>query len=346
MKNVSEKLKFFRIIKFLLFAFSIPFSYQIFRMGYFASLLPNPAIAKSAFGIYLDQGIKYFSDFFLSYLLFIPLLLLIFHGINEMREVRGKRESHLLLVPASFFLFGLIHATYILIIGGDFMHARLLLPSFFSIFISFFPASLKNSNFKTTIISLLLTWCFICGLMLRVPYGGISPNGIANERNLYVLCAKHENPVSISHYKECSFYQTGIGFRKVARGLKEKAFFYHENIGMAGFLLYPEIHVFDRLGLADPIASRIILKRRGRPGHERDLPIEWVLARMGREEENTKVKCAMDAIECGALGNYLNAIEGKLDLKKFLKNIIVSFKCRNLRIPEDPCEAKAKFCGK
>lgn len=66
---------------------------------------------------------------------------------------------------------------------------------------------------------------------------------------------------------------------------------------------------------------------------------------MGREKENLKAKCARDAIECGALGNYLNAIEGKLDLKKFLKNIIISFKYINLRIPEDPCEAKAKFCG-
>lgn len=85
---------------------------------------------------------------------------------------------------------------------------------------------------------------------------------------------------------------------------------------------------------------------RGRPGHGKDLPIEWVLARTGREKENLKVKCASDAIKCGALRDYLNAIQGELDLKRFLKNIIISFKHGNLTIPKDPCEAKAKFCGK
>ncbi len=344
-KKRTENLSILRIIKFLLPAFLLPFSYQIFRMGYFASLLPNPAIAKEAFGNYFRQGIIYLLDFTDSYTLFIPLLALAIYSIKIYIESKKEKKDYIFTVPFSFFIGGLIHVIYIVLIGGDFMHARLLLPGAFSIFISISPIIFDNSDFKTWVLSSTLTWCIICALTLRGEEEGAF-HGIVNERIHYITCANHGNPVKISDYKICGLYHLGMKKRVDAlKNKNEKVILYHENIGIAGFLAGSEVRVFDRLGLADPIASRLVLERRGRPGHEKDLPEEWVWARIGIKRENPKVKCAMEALKCGALKEYLEAIQGKFEWKNFLRNIVIAVKSRNLRIPADPCQAKVKLCN-
>ena len=55
----------------------LPVSYQIFRMGYYALLVPNPAVAKDASGSKWAQGFDYVGNLFSPYLLVLPLILLI-----------------------------------------------------------------------------------------------------------------------------------------------------------------------------------------------------------------------------------------------------------------------------
>ncbi|MFM9377190.1 hypothetical protein [Gordonia sp. VNK21] len=59
----------------------VPVGYQIFRMGYYAVLVPNPAIAKDASGSKWSQGWTYLTNLFGPYTLLLPVILAIVVGI-------------------------------------------------------------------------------------------------------------------------------------------------------------------------------------------------------------------------------------------------------------------------
>lgn len=59
----------------------VPVGYQIFRMGYYAILVPNPAIAKDASGSKWGQGFTYLTNLFGPYTLLLPVILALLVGI-------------------------------------------------------------------------------------------------------------------------------------------------------------------------------------------------------------------------------------------------------------------------
>lgn len=77
----------------------LPVGYQIFRMGYYALLVPNPAVAKDASGSKWAQGFDYVGNLFSPYLLVLPLILLIvvaaLLGVDGLlsRGTAGAEES-------------------------------------------------------------------------------------------------------------------------------------------------------------------------------------------------------------------------------------------------------------
>ncbi len=77
------------------------------------------------------------------------------------------------------------------------------------------------------------------------------------------------------------------------------------NVGVLGYLAGPDVHLTDLLGLADPVAARLTLVERSRPGHEKVLPDAWVVARFGDPEAaRARFPAAADAaraMECGDL---------------------------------------------
>ncbi len=69
----------------------VPVGYQIFRMGYYAILVPNPAIAKDASGSKWGQGFTYLDNLFSPYILLLPVILAILVGV--VLAVTGPRRS-------------------------------------------------------------------------------------------------------------------------------------------------------------------------------------------------------------------------------------------------------------
>ena len=67
-------------IAMVVLAGALPVGYQIFRMGYYAVLVPNPAIAKDASGSKWGQGFTYLTNLFGPYLVLIPVILAILVG--------------------------------------------------------------------------------------------------------------------------------------------------------------------------------------------------------------------------------------------------------------------------
>lgn len=59
----------------------LPVGYQIFRMGYYALLVPNPAVAKDASGSKWHQGFIYLGNLFGPYTLVLPVVMAIVAGV-------------------------------------------------------------------------------------------------------------------------------------------------------------------------------------------------------------------------------------------------------------------------
>jgi arabinofuranosyltransferase len=123
-------------------------------------------------------------------------------------------------------------------------------------------------------------------------------------------------------------------------------------IGARGVALGRRVHVVDVRGLADPIASRLVLERRGVPGHEKLLPASWVVARftegsspsvtdVARSED---VVAARGALRCPPLRDLLRAVQARLTPSRFLENIWRSFEFTGRRIPNDPSAAEDALC--
>ncbi len=125
----------------------VPVGYQIFRMGFYALLVPGTAVAKDASGAKWKQGLVYLANFNQPYALWIPAVTLVALGLvlvatrtrpwwvrNEVSAHHGPLARTLQSPPAvvAFFLLsGLIQAVYWIRQGGDFMHGRVLLTPLF-----------------------------------------------------------------------------------------------------------------------------------------------------------------------------------------------------------------------
>jgi arabinofuranosyltransferase len=119
------------------------------------------------------------------------------------------------------------------------------------------------------------------------------------------------------------------------------------NVGVTGYLAGLTVALVDKNGLSDPIASRLRLETRGRPGHEKSLPNAWVIARFASStttDLDRAVVAARAALACGDLAELRSAVEAPLTLERFLKNVRQAWRLYRLRIPADPVAAQRELC--
>ncbi len=202
--------KFVTLLKIGVAMGTIPVGYQIFRMGYFAAIVPNTAIAKSAFGSNWKQGWHYVEHFYGLYLLAIPLFLILFFLAKiVVKNVRNRDFLRLAayLTPA---VCGLIHSAYVIKVGGDFMHGRLFLPALFGMLLPVASVSIGDvSTRKITqvvgglVVLGIFAWAGYCGTQIRISEKNYE--GIGDERGWYARQAKHENPVTLEDYDKMFF---------------------------------------------------------------------------------------------------------------------------------------------
>ncbi len=118
-------------------------------------------------------------------------------------------------------------------------------------------------------------------------------------------------------------------------------------IGISGYLLPDSVHIVDIHGLADPIASRLIIEKRSRPGHDKRLPVEWTLARFAETlpTEDAAITAARRALGCAPLRDLVQAVTGPLSFRAFVDNVARAYAFTKLRLPQDPFEAQERFCA-
>jgi arabinofuranosyltransferase len=358
-------------------AAALPVGYQVFRMGYFAALVPNTALAKEASAAYWQQGWRYTWDFVGTYALWLPLLVVAVWTGTLLRSARRARDTAAAMLVLAPVLAALAHWLYITRVGGDFMHGRLLLPSLFGLLLPIMTVVVParfHWNWRAVVVAGVAGWAAVCAFWLRVPYAGQGvpgPWGIADERGFYTHHMKMPNPIHIDDYlrhpyvaevrRDLLSYDRAIlidGGRpellfaaslapSVPRSTRNVLGL--SNIGVLGYVAGSDIDVVDRMGLADPIASRLMLTKRGRPGHEKLLPEAWIVARFGEPEAaRARFPGASDAaraLGCGGLARLLRAVDGPLTLSRFLTNVRAAWPLHQLRLPADPRAARERFCA-
>jgi len=255
----------FKFHKLFLFGY-IP--YWILRYLYYGLPFPNTFYAKSAYESYYSQGFFYFWLYIKSYWIFLLLPLLI--GIRFFFAMRRKAERPDLSECYALTLV-LVWILYVIYVGGDFMFSRFFLPVT-PLLILLFERSLRHVAAAFSIDLAHLRYLAIVPALLvflRVDYfsqGSPILNGVSEEFRIYSLAGMKE-PIEIAKSLRPALRETKavVGF-----------------VGAQAFLVYymdPVTAIECETGLTDRrIASRV-LSERGRVGHEKTAPYEYLLER-------------------------------------------------------------------
>jgi arabinofuranosyltransferase len=359
-------------------ALALPLAYQVFRMGYYGSLVPNPALAKEASRSRFDQGVTYLGDLALPYLLWLPLtVVLLALGLALRRWGLRSDRAVVALAPVAA---GLLHIAFVTRVGGDFMHGRLLLPGLFGLLAPLAVVPVRRGQAASVapiaMAAMVATWGLIAALALRTDYHGttiIPPEngGIADEHGFYVAASGVEHPVTVEDYRATP---TSHAARAIEEHLEEGRSYVNLNIfaadratdlpprgdlevpvvttlaaiGIAGFRVGPDVWIVDPLGLADPFAARTELpgKRPGRIGHEKSLHPAWTLARFVEEPPmgDTEVAAAMRSLGCGDVELLQSAVRDPLTVGRFVDNLFLSPRLTALRLDALPTKVAEDHC--
>jgi arabinofuranosyltransferase len=186
-------------------AAAVPLGYEIFRMGYYASVLPNTAIAKEAFASNLKQGLCYFDNFFGTYRMGWPLFAAgAFALARTGQELLARRWSAAATTLAPVAAAAL-HVGYLVEIGGDYMHGRLVVPAVFGALLPVMAVPVPPSRPRFLQLPLLgaaavaAVWLPMCALRFRVGVENVC--NIGDERGWYTRKALEPNPVRIDDYR-------------------------------------------------------------------------------------------------------------------------------------------------
>ncbi|MGD0949366.1 MAG: hypothetical protein ABSA52_18300 [Candidatus Binatia bacterium] len=350
-------------IAIITWALVLPATYELFRMCYYGNLLPNPAYAKEATASNWTQGWEYLKDFNRPYWLWVPALVCMVAAAVTWGHVRGAMRRLVLATPAAA---GLVYGFFIVRGGGDFMHARMLLPAVFALQLPVAAVPLRRSTFALLAITVL--WAAVPLAAGGPPYSGIGPQGIANERAYYTN--KLGNPVTLDDYASKLLVSVGRGARlrsqsgqrfveqfslsgsSVIQPLDPRAPAFVQRgvyaigtIGMASVAAGTDVYIADSFGLASPIGSRLEVTNRRRPGHEKVLPSSWIFAMFGDPRapapwgvSTNQISDARKALGCAAIQQMLQRGREPLTLRRMALNVAESFTAFNTRIDPDPAK--------
>jgi arabinofuranosyltransferase len=380
-------------------AAAIPLVYQLFRMGYFGSLVPNTALAKEAGAAYWGRGWSYLLDLFRPYALWLPVAALLGWAAVSARGLWRSSERERALLVAVPIAAGIMHAVYVVRLGGDYMHARMLLPGVFAMLMPVAVVAAKRRWATALLAAVIVPWAVVCAFALRAPAEPAKdPTNLKvnDQRRRYAEVWRYRDPITLGDYAAVATQRPGLHVRQgrelaalaesrrvVVLGYTSDRNRFGErsrhpvplegvvprpdsrspvvvrtgSIGRIGLAAGPRVHIVDRNGLADPMAGRVRLPRQRppRPGHEKSLPEEWVLARFavpttedGRRmlARNPEVQAASRALACPPLRELSAVTTAPMNAGRFVGNVAYAVRERSLRFWPEPPLAERELCGR
>ncbi|CAA9261531.1 MAG: Possible arabinofuranosyltransferase AftB [uncultured Acidimicrobiales bacterium] len=355
-----------------------PVAFQVFRMAYYASLVPNTALAKEGAQSNWTAGWSYASDHVGTWRLWWPAAVLVVVAVALATGTPTRRRGARQVVTVAIVGGALVHALYVVRVGGDFMHARLLLPATFAVVLPWAVVPARRVTLAAAVA--LVPWALLAATTWQ-PTGqpGNGPaDGVVDERAYYANLAGHPHPITAEDFGGVPY---AVGGRRAAASATEgrghltfrvadpadrtgwiaaadaSAPFAVavDNVGVFGYLAGPEVSVIDVRGLGDPVASRLrLVGPRGRPGHEKRAEPAWVLARYAAPDASpptdvvaapAEVAAARAALACGDLGDILEGITRPLTPARARSNLGLGLTTSDLRTAADPVAARRELCG-
>lgn len=359
-------------------ALPIPAGYQFFRMGYYGLLTPHTAVAKSASSSAWGSGLNYLQDFIGPYALYLPVLVLAGAALWTFRAqlrpaaLRSSTTVTYLMVGAAA-----VHVLYVLRVGGDFMHGRMLLLPLFAALLPVFVLPLKE-----LVSALAAVFCAVWAVVIVLRGHPMDweayeqPLSIVDERDFWTYATNREAgypPRSAKDYLGMKFmrgYEEAgeklvdgdalatiyvedeekdlLNWLTVPRepGMDEPPTVYLVNLGMTSMNAPLNVRVLDTIGLATPLAARMPREEGGRVGHDKHLDVEWQAAQTGADIEylppwydKDKTRQARAALATPEVQELIASYSEPLTRERFLKNLTFSLTSgRTLMLSDDPSD--------
>ncbi|MET9259152.1 hypothetical protein [Amycolatopsis sp. NPDC004079] len=337
---------------------AIPLAYQAFRMGYYGLLTPNTALAKEAANSDWPRGFAYLTDLISPYVLWIPLLLLVIAAILT------RRSRILLLTPLAG---ALLLALYVVRVGGDFMHGRMLLPALFVLLLPVMAIPLTQ---KTIALAAgVAAWAVVAGGWLRVPYENAHQAvSVTDERGYWSWATGHEHPVLATDYLGQDVTRRAV---EAVEGTKQPAVVVYsygdvkkwfrfpttrpyvtmaaDSMGAISNVVSPDVRIHDGYGLASDLAAHSSAIPNGRPGHSKWLVGAWEVAEAGygdyatdgeiRMFQPTEIDAARQALRCPDVREVLASTREPLTWSRFIDNFTGAPHRTEIRFARDPLAA-------
>jgi arabinofuranosyltransferase len=256
------------LVMYLLPGTLVYLPYWILRYLYYGYPFPNTYYAKSANLPYYDQGLAYLGLFLKSYyvLYLVPVALVAVIVVYRRRltTVPLCDPVSRAIVLAAIFIAP--YTLYVVRSGGDFMFARFWIPILPVTFL-FLEVSLRSFITRYRFAPLVLLVIPLAVFFRWNPYTEVRQiNGIAYEPDYYPR-------YWVQHAREA-----GSRMREIFEGQDVRVAFY----GMyAVYVYYSEVPtaIESNAGLTDPFVAHLPIVTRGRPGHEKQAPMPYLLER-------------------------------------------------------------------
>ncbi len=342
-------------------ALAIPVGYEIFRMGYYAALVPNTALAKA--NASPAQGVTYLLDYVMTYHLYLPAAFALIVVVAGLVTAGRLRDGGLAALWVGPLLAAVIHSGFVVSVGGDFMHARFLLPATVLLFAP--VAVVDGSRWRALLAIPVLIWAVVAGVWLRPAlWNGM----IADERTYYSTFVPDVPGAMVVADNWSADIGYGITERAAADLAAGRSYFLDimnpdervptndgrgvivviNSLGIAGVAAGLDVTMVDPPSLGDPIGSRLVLPPDAtyRVGHAYK-PVVWAIARYtepGYRINDPALRDARATLSCGDLPTLIAAVSEPLTPQRFFQNVLLAPRLTMLRIPVDPAAARLALC--
>ncbi|MFJ8050806.1 hypothetical protein [Streptomyces luteogriseus] len=363
---------------------AVPLVYEVFRAGYYGVLVPLPAIAKEASASDWSRGAGYVQETLGPYWLWpvVPVLgalavLLVRRTRREQRDrAPGRASLAVLLAPLAA---GALLAGYVVRVGGDYMHARMILPALLLLLL---PVLVVPATRVTGVAgALLVVWLCAAVSPLRAPFDVRSTPGSFNVRSSDVESLGDHNPVRTATWV-AGWPALPEGHAMLARAERApgptllyfdaarrlhatpmradspyRVVIVGRHLGVTGAAAPLDAYVNDAWGLASPIGAHLALERWSWPGHEKFLRNYWVFAEWAAEHPPQRdllragapreaVEAARAALGCGELAELKESVRAPLTAERFWRNLTGAVERTQFRFARWPAAARQALCDR